>query len=74
MISQDRAIEIARKEIKGKLEPQPNTPIKTELKNNQYIVTFINIWPPGTRGPSFAARVTIDAQSGKVLNAIGDAD
>ncbi len=74
MITQDEAIKIAKKAIKGKVKPQPNAPIEVELKNERYIVTFVCVWPPGTRGPDFSARVTIDAPSGRVLEILAGAD
>lgn len=74
MITQDEAIEIAKKAIKGSITPQQNAPIEVELKNDQYIVVFVCIWPPGTRGPDFSARVTIDAHSGRVLEILAGAD
>ncbi|MBW4644930.1 MAG: PepSY domain-containing protein [Goleter apudmare HA4340-LM2] len=71
MITQDQAIEIAKQEIQGKVEPQQDAPIKVELKDNRYIVVFEHINPPGTRGPDYDAKVTIDGNSGKVLEILG---
>ncbi|OGN87557.1 MAG: hypothetical protein A2158_07355 [Chloroflexi bacterium RBG_13_46_14] len=74
MITQDEAIGIARKEIEGKIEIEENAPITAELENNQYIVTFGCILPPDTLGPDYAARVTIDAISGKIVNVLAGTD
>jgi hypothetical protein len=48
--------------------------IEVELTNGQYIVTFPvdKTAKPGTRyrGPDYAAKVWVDAQTGKVLKAL----
>ena len=74
MITQDEAIKVAKKAIKGIIKPQKNAPIEVKLKNGQYIVVFVSVWPPGTLGPDFAAKVTLDASSGQVLEILGGAD
>jgi hypothetical protein len=70
MVTRDDAIEIAKREAGTSVKP--DAPIKVRLKDNQYIVEFKYIWPPGTRGPSFV-RITIDARSGEVLERLMDA-
>ena len=37
-----------------------------ELLGGNYIVTFVNVLPPGMLGADYAARVTIDAKTGMV--------
>lgn len=74
MITQTEAIEIARKEILGKIEIEENAPVTAELENNQYIVTFGCNLPPDTLGPDYAARVTINAVSGKIMNVLAGTD
>jgi uncharacterized membrane protein YkoI len=73
IISQERALEIARSAIKGRMEYDKTGEIVVELKENQYIVTFPHGIPktPGLRAPDYAARVWIDAKSGKVLKVWG---
>jgi uncharacterized membrane protein YkoI len=70
MITRDKAIEIAREEAGGSVGP--DSPVKVKLKKDRYVVEFKLIWPPGTRGPGFV-RITIDAQSGEVLERLMDA-
>ena len=74
MITQDEAIKIAKKEIRGKIKLQEEAPIEVELKNDRYIVTFVCILPPDTLGPDFSARVTIDALSGRILEILSGTD
>ncbi len=74
MISEEVAVQIAKEAIVGKLTPQKDAPIETALIDDQYIVTFVMVLPPGTRGPDFSAQVTIDADSGDVLDILAGAD
>ena len=74
MITQAEAIEIARKEIDGKIEIEENAPITAELKTNQYVITFGCNLPPDTLGPDYAAQVTVDAISGKIVSVMAGAD
>ncbi len=74
MISKDEAIEIAKKAIKGNITPQENCPIEVNQKNGKHVVTFVYVLPPGTRGPDFAAQVTVDSKSGKVEEILAGAD
>ena len=50
-------------------------PIQAELKDNQYIITFPidKSAKPGTRyrGPDYAVKVWLDAETGKVLKVLG---
>ena len=70
MISQDEAIDIARKEAGTSIKP--DAPVEAELKEGRYIVEFKSVWPPGTRGPDFV-RITIDANDGSVIERLMDA-
>lgn len=75
MITRSQAIEIATAKIKGRVAIQEGAPIAVELKGRNYIVTFGYIRPdpkvaPGWRGPSFSAKVTLDAYTGAVRNGI----
>jgi len=70
MITKNEAARIARTEAGSSVEP--DSPVKVKLKGDQYVVEFKLIWPSGTRGPSFV-RITIDAQSGEVLERLMDA-
>lgn len=70
MISRSGAVDIARKLIKGTVSYDKNLPVDVKLKDGRYRVTFPVSLPKGTRGPDYAARVTIDGMSGKVLKAL----
>jgi uncharacterized membrane protein YkoI len=70
MITEERAIEIARKE--AGISIKPDAPVEVKLENEKYIVEFKSVWPKGTLGPGFV-RITIDAQSGEVLQRLMDA-
>jgi hypothetical protein len=71
MLTQDEAIEVARRAIAGKVELQKGSHVTVERKGDAYVVTFVRIDPPGTRGPDYDARVTIDADTGKVTELLG---
>lgn len=74
MITEDEAVAIARQAIEGKITPEEDAPIRVEWADNQYIVTFEVILPPGVRGPDFSAQVTIDANTGEVIEILAGAD
>lgn len=70
-IGQERAVEIARGAIAGKVTLTSTASLRVERKGATYVVTWERHDPPGTRGPDFDARVTIDAQTGAVLELLG---
>ena len=72
-LSEAEAIRIAKGAI-GELELQKGAPIEVNLRDGHYEVIFANVLPPPTFGSDFAAKVTIDASSGKVLDSIMGAD
>jgi len=68
MITETEALAIARKAIEGKIEPEKGAPVKVEQQGDHYVVTFTHIpSSPNERGPDYAAQVTLDARTGKVL-------
>lgn len=71
MITKHYAIEIARKAIDGKVDPQPGSPVTAELTDNRYTVIFVHLNAPGTHGADYDAKVSIDANSGEVLEVLG---
>ena len=73
VLSKDDAIRIARTAI-GELELQKGAPIEVTLHEGRYVVVFVELSPPHTPGPGFAAKVTIDASSGKVLEGLSGPD
>ena len=70
MITRDEAIEIAKKAIEDGIATVPDAPIEVAYQDDQAIVTFVCILPPGTRGPDYDAQVTMDACSGEVLEVL----
>lgn len=71
MITKQNAIEIARKAVEGLVDIQPDGPITVDAKDDQFIVTFVHNNPPGVRGADYDAEVTINAESGDVVQVLG---
>jgi uncharacterized membrane protein YkoI len=71
MISKDEAIRIARKAIEGGVELSEGGGVEVVQQGEVYIVTFTRNDPPGTRGPDYDARVTINARTGEVIELLG---
>jgi hypothetical protein len=70
-LDDQRATELARKAIVGKVQSDDDAPITVTrvrklFRHTMVIVEFGASTPPGTRGPDFAARVTIDDKTGEV--------
>lgn len=70
MITEDEAIKIAKREIRGRVQTQKGAPITVKLSDDRFEVTFVHVTPPDSLGPGYDARVTIDAKTGEVLQAI----
>jgi len=71
MLTREESIEIARQAIAGKVELQEGAPIEVEFRGKHYIVTFVHYTPPHMLGPDYDAKVTIDAESGAVIEILG---
>lgn len=71
MISEDEAREIARQAILGKIEPQQGAEVRAERRRRRWVVTFVHVTPPDELGPDYDARVTIDAETGEVVEILG---
>lgn len=71
MITEAEAIKIAEQAISGKLETQPGAPVKVTIEGEKYTVIFERINPPNTLGPDYDAKVTVDAETGEVLEILG---
>ena len=67
LITEDKAVEIAKDAIKGRMEYDETGKITVEQEEGQYIVTFPYKLPAGWLGPDYAARVSIDSKTGKVI-------
>ena len=66
-ISRDEALRIAREAVEGTYEYDHDGEIVVALDGGQYIITFPVDLPEGSLGPDYAARVTIDARSGEII-------
>lgn len=71
MLTNEEAIAIARQAIKGKTKLQKGSPVTIQRKGGACVVTFVHINPPGTLGPDYDARVTIDTQTRTVTELLG---
>ena len=67
MIDQDRAREIALQAVDGFVAMPPGTPVTAERRDDRFVVTIGSGPPPGVRGADYQARITVDANSGEVL-------
>lgn len=65
-ITEDKAVEIAKEAIKGKLRYDESGEIIVEQEEGQYIVTFPVKVRPHVLGPDYAARVWVDSETGRV--------
>jgi hypothetical protein len=69
VMSKEKAEELARKEIEGKINIPPNTPVEVRTDNDgNYVVTFKTVLKPDERGADYHAQVTVDGKTGKILN------
>ena len=66
MISETEAVAKARAAIQGKIIPQVGAPVEVRLQGDDYVVTFVHVNPPGTRGPDYEAQVHLNARTGEV--------
>ena len=73
-ITRQKAVALAKKAIEKDVSCPPDTPIEVENKGSRVVVTFKTRLPPGTRGPDYHARVTLDAATGRVLQVLGNQD
>ncbi|MFC1860712.1 hypothetical protein ACFLYL_00300 [Chloroflexota bacterium] len=74
MITQDEAIAIARKALKGKVKTEEDAPVEVEPAGNRYIIRFRRLLPLGVRGSDIAAEVIVGARSGRVFRVLAGAD
>ena len=64
---EEKALTIARQAIVGYVKLQKGSPVTVKREGDKYVVTFVHIHPPGTRGADYDARVTVDAATWKVV-------
>jgi hypothetical protein len=70
-ISDRRAIELARRACEGKVTvPAEVEPVVTRA-GGTIVVTFPTRLAPGARGADYYAHVTLDAESGRVVEVLG---
>ena len=71
MLTPQEVTETARSAVQGKADIQPNAPVQVSLSGSSYVVTFGIDLPANALGPSYVARVELDAFSGQVLSVLG---
>ena len=71
MISDDDAVAAARAALVGRVNPRPAAPVRVTREGARIIVEFGRLDPPGTRGPDYDARVSVDGESGRILAVLG---
>lgn len=71
VLSDERAILIAKSAIAGKVQLQGMIPPIVSDQGDRIVVTFPYRNPPGIRGPDYDARVTINARTGEVMSILG---
>ena len=65
-ISREKALEIARKA--NMMNYDKSQEIRIYLAGGIYTIIFPIKLPPGALGPDYAAKIEIDAKSGKVIS------
>ena len=71
VISETKAIELAREACAEKALIPPNARVRVSVVGGKWIVVFPTDLKPGTRGADYHAKVTIDAKTGAVLEVLG---
>lgn len=69
-ISDEQAVAAARAAVAGAVELSGG-PVSVNRQGDTVVVEFGCDLPPGTRGPDYDARVTLDAKSGAVREILG---
>lgn len=65
-LSRKEALGIARNAIKGHISVQKWAPVTVGREGGDYVVTFLNVNPPGAVCGDYAAQVRLDARTGRV--------
>lgn len=73
-VTTNEAITIAAQACDGRIEINTNEAPLVTLTNEQIIVLFASTVPTNARGPGFAAKVTVDAKTAKVVQIIAGPD
>jgi hypothetical protein len=61
---------IARAALAGLIELEQDGPVTVQRRGRHWVVEFGYENPPGVRGPDFEARVTLDADTGEVVEVL----
>lgn len=69
-ISDEQAVAAARAAVAGTVEISGG-PVSVSRRGDTVVVEFGCDLPPGTRGPDYDARVTLDAKTGTVREILG---
>ena len=70
-MTQQEAVEIARRAVVGKADVPASAPTEVEFENDRVIVIFRTQLPPGTRGADYHAKVTLNARTREVMQILG---
>jgi hypothetical protein len=70
-MTEEEAVELARKAVAGKATLEPGGRVETVRRGDHFVVSFVRTNAPGVRGPDFDAQVTIDARTGDVTRILG---
>ena len=71
MISNEKAIELARKACEGKVNIPANAETRVIARDGTTTVFFLQKLPPGTLGGDYHAKVDLDSKTGKVTGILG---
>lgn len=67
LLTEEQAIELARKAIAGHVSLSADSTLEVEQREGRFVIEWRRHQPPGTRGPDYDARVTVDRASGEVV-------
>jgi uncharacterized membrane protein YkoI len=70
-ISHEEAVLAARSAVRDHLTLSEGADVRIEEEDDRIVVEFGSPTPPGQRGPDYEARVTVNAQTGEVIDILG---
>lgn len=71
MISEEGAVHLAREAVEGAVDVPADAPVRVTNEAGVVVVVFATDLPEGVRGPDYHARVTLDAETGDVIDVLG---
>lgn len=70
-ISEEEAVRIAREAIKGRLSVPDSVQGEVFMERSRVVVEFPTNYPEGVLGGDYYAKVTLDRNSGEVIEILG---